>query len=86
MQPIDDWADINKVVDGETGCLAALAKLKRDNPHIKTIVSIGGGSHSKEFPALAASLEATQNFAIQVRDFCDRHQIYGVDKIGRAHV
>lgn len=40
-------------VDGEKGCLAAVAKLKAENPHIKTIVSIGGGGSSNEFPGLA---------------------------------
>lgn len=68
-----------KEVDGEKGALAALAKLKRNNPKLKTIVSIGGGTGSKEFPALAASRDARETFARQVRQFCDRHEIDGVD-------
>lgn len=59
--------------------MAALAKLKSENPHIKTIVSIGGGSSSKEFPALAENETARQNFAQQARDFCDTHHFDGVD-------
>lgn len=79
LRAIDDWADNDKVVDGEKGCLAAIAKLKSENPHIKTIVSIGGGSSSKEFPALAKSQEARQIFAQQMKAFCDAHQLDGVD-------
>ncbi|KAL7905404.1 glycoside hydrolase family 18 protein [Trichoderma velutinum] len=75
----DEHADMVKEVDGEKGALAALAKLKRNNPRLKTIVSIGGGTGSKEFPALAASRDARETFAWQVRQFCDRHEIDGVD-------
>lgn len=79
LQAIDDWADNEKMVDGEKGCLAAIAKLKSQHPHIKTLVSIGGGSSSKEFPALAASKTARQTFARQIKEFCDAHQFDGVD-------
>ncbi|OPB40957.1 GH18, chitinase [Trichoderma guizhouense] len=75
----DEHADMVKEVDGEKGALAALAKLKRNNPKLKTIVSIGGGTGSKEFPALAASRDARETFARQARQFCDRHEIDGVD-------
>ncbi|KAF6520139.1 hypothetical protein HZS61_016556 [Fusarium oxysporum f. sp. conglutinans] len=79
LRSIDDWGDNNKVVDGEKGCLAALRKLKGQHPHIKTLVSIGGGSSSKEFPALAASKAARQTFARQIKEFCDAHHFDGVD-------
>ncbi|KAF4985481.1 hypothetical protein FGRMN_11188 [Fusarium graminum] len=79
LRAIDEWADNDKVVDGEKGCLAAVAKLKSQHPHIKTLVSIGGGSSSKEFPALAASKDARQTFARQIREFCIAHCFDGVD-------
>ncbi|KAF4454712.1 hypothetical protein F53441_2790 [Fusarium austroafricanum] len=79
LRSIDDWADNTKVIDGEKGCLAALAKLKSQHSHIKTLVSIGGGSSSKEFPALAASKGARQTFAHQIKEFCDAHHFDGVD-------
>ncbi|KAF5020365.1 hypothetical protein F66182_7614 [Fusarium sp. NRRL 66182] len=79
LRAIDEWADNDKVVDGEKGCLAAVAKLKSQNPHIKTIVSIGGGSSSKEFPALAANKGARQAFARQLKAFCIAHCFDGVD-------
>ncbi|KAF5689185.1 chitinase 1 [Fusarium circinatum] len=79
LRSIDDWADNNKAVDGEKGCLAALRKLKDQHPHVKTLVSIGGGSSSKEFPALAASKAARQTFAREMKEFCDAHHFDGVD-------
>ncbi|KAI9158907.1 Chitinase 1 [Paramyrothecium foliicola] len=75
----DEWADFDKKVDDEKGCLAALAKLKRQNPHIKTIVSLGGGTGSKTFPALAASSAARRTLAAQTREFCDKYGLDGVD-------
>ncbi|CEF79098.1 hypothetical protein FGSG_04143 [Fusarium graminearum PH-1] len=79
FQAIDDWADNEKMVDGEKGCLAAISKLKSQHPHIKTLVSIGGGSSSKEFPALAANKTARQTFARRISEFCVTHQFDGVD-------
>ena len=58
---------------------AALAKLKRENPHLKTLISIGGGSGSAEFPVLAADAQARQRFAQAVRAFVDAHEFDGVD-------
>ncbi|KAF4982658.1 hypothetical protein FZEAL_1765 [Fusarium zealandicum] len=85
LRALDEWADNDKVVDGEKGCLAAIAKLKNENPHIKTILSIGGGSSSKEFPTLAESEEARQTFAQQAKEFCDAHQFDGVDSESDPH-
>ncbi|KAF5243446.1 hypothetical protein FAUST_2802 [Fusarium austroamericanum] len=79
LRAIDDWADNEKMVDGEKGCLAAISKLKSQHPHIKTLVSIGGGSSSKEFPALAANKTARQTFARRISEFCVTHQFDGVD-------
>ncbi|CAM1510175.1 Fc.00g005100.m01.CDS01 [Cosmosporella sp. VM-42] len=79
LRRLDEWADNDKEVDGVKGCLAALAKLKSENPHIKTIASIGGGSSSKEFPKLSASREARETFAREAREFCDRYSLDGVD-------
>ncbi|KAL7818016.1 glycoside hydrolase family 18 protein [Trichoderma aethiopicum] len=76
---IDEHADVVKDVDGEKGALAALAQLRRNHPRLKTIVSIGGGTASKEFPALAASSAAREIFAKQARDFSDRHGLDGID-------
>lgn len=78
-QPVDDWADNNVDADGEKGCLAALAKLKRQHPHLKTILSLGGATASQEFPALAANPQARETLATQCRAFLDRHDMDGID-------
>ncbi len=70
-------------VDGTLGCLAALALLKQANPHIKTLLSIGGGTGSKEFPAVAVSPSLRAAFARSARQWVDRHSFDGIDsKIG----
>lgn len=56
-----------------------MAKLKRENPHVKTVVSVGGGSGSAEFPKLAASSSARKTFGKEARDFCDRYGFDGID-------
>lgn len=78
-QLLDEWGDLKKDVDDSRGCLAALSRLKKDQPHLKTLISVGGGSGSKEFPVLAASEETRRKFAEQIRDFCCMHQFDGVD-------
>ncbi|KAH6976085.1 glycoside hydrolase superfamily [Ilyonectria sp. MPI-CAGE-AT-0026] len=79
LRALDEWADNDKEVDGVKGCLAAVAQLKRQNPHIKTIVSIGGGASSKEFPKLAESESARCTFASEIREFCEKHELDGAD-------
>ncbi|KAM0276908.1 hypothetical protein ACHAQH_006280 [Verticillium albo-atrum] len=79
LRAIDEWADTGVDADGEKGCLAALAKLKRSNPHLKTLVSIGGGTGSAQFPAMAANPQARETFAREIRAFVERHELDGVD-------
>ncbi|KAL2760940.1 glycoside hydrolase family 18 protein [Sodiomyces alcalophilus JCM 7366] len=79
LRPLDDWADNSVDVDDEKGCLAALAKLKRNNPHLRTLLSVGGASASAEFPALAANPEARETFARACRAFVDEHEMDGID-------
>ncbi|OAA46867.1 Glycoside hydrolase, subgroup, catalytic core [Metarhizium rileyi] len=79
LQCIDEWADLHKPVDGQQGCLAALAELKRKNAHLKTLVSFGGANSSAEFAELAAGEISRQTFARQARVFCDDHGLDGID-------
>ncbi|TQN69136.1 Chitinase 1 [Colletotrichum shisoi] len=79
LRLIDDWADTQILVDGTTGCLSALANLKASRPNIRTLVSVGGGGGSAEFPALAASPAARARFAKEIKSFCDKYQLNGVD-------
>ncbi|KAK3376924.1 glycoside hydrolase superfamily [Lasiosphaeria ovina] len=75
----DERADIVVPVDGEKGGLAALAKAKRENPHIRTLISVGGGSGSAEFPALAGNPQARAKFATEVEEFVAKWSFDGVD-------
>ncbi|KAF4119729.1 chitinase [Geosmithia morbida] len=76
---LDEFGDLKKEVDGEAGCLRALAKLKRNHRHLKTVVSLGGGSGSAEFPKLAAGEESRTTFAKEARKFCDLYDFDGID-------
>lgn len=79
LKLIDDWADTQIPVDGTKGCLSATAKLKASKPSIRTLVSVGGGTGSAEFPALAANPTARARFAKEIKAFCDKWQLNGVD-------
>ncbi|KAI5860562.1 glycoside hydrolase family 18 protein [Durotheca rogersii] len=76
---LDEFGDSQKPVDGEQGCLRALAKLKRATPGLKTLVSIGGGGGSAEFPLVAADPACLQTFARSCRMFVDEFEFDGVD-------
>ncbi|KAH8844626.1 hypothetical protein MCOR27_003483 [Pyricularia oryzae] len=79
LKHFDEYADLQIEADGVTGCLAAVRKLKHQNPHLKTIVSLGGGSGSAEFPALATNPRARDTLARATRQFVDQHGFDGVD-------
>lgn len=66
-------------VDGVLGCLAALARLRLANPHLKTMMSVGGGSGSAAFSALAATPAGRANFARSAREWVDRYSFDGID-------
>ncbi|KAL0931334.1 glycosyl hydrolase family 18 [Colletotrichum truncatum] len=79
LETTDNHADRVLDVDGSKGGLAALAKVKADNPGLKTLFSVGGANNSKEFPAMAANAEARTRFAREVKIFADEHNFNGVD-------
>ncbi|CAG8974283.1 hypothetical protein HYALB_00010351 [Hymenoscyphus albidus] len=76
---LDKHADTEREVDGEKGCLAALAKLKLQKPNLKTLLSVGGGSGSANFPIFAATSTGRENFARTSREFIDRFSLDGID-------
>ncbi|KAI0846247.1 glycoside hydrolase family 18 protein [Daldinia vernicosa] len=79
LKLLDEFADLTKDVDGEKGCIRALAKLKQQKPDLKTLVSIGGGSGSAEFPAMAADSTRRSTFARSCKEFVEQYQFDGVD-------
>ncbi|KAI2470544.1 glycoside hydrolase family 18 protein [Annulohypoxylon bovei var. microspora] len=79
LQFLDEFADVSKPVDGESGCLRALAKLKSQKPSLKTLISVGGGSGSAEFAGVAADPGRRAAFARSCRQFVDRFALDGVD-------
>ena len=79
LRSLDEYADDQIPTDGTKGCISALVNLKKLSPHLRALVSIGGGSGSKEFPALAAHEASRVRFARACKEFIDRHGLDGVD-------
>ena len=58
---------------------AELRKLKQSNPHLKTLISVGGWDYSTYFSDVAASASAREVFAQSCVDFIVEHGFDGVD-------
>lgn len=79
-QHVDEYADLQIEVDGKLGCLAALASQRAQFPHLKIILSIGGGGEgSANFAAVAASATARMAFAQSAKEFVERFEFNGID-------
>ncbi|KAJ6010050.1 hypothetical protein N7499_004547 [Penicillium canescens] len=76
---LDEHADTQIRVDGESGCLNAFKKLKKENPHLKIILSVGGSSGSSTFPAFAAQEASRRTFASTSRQVVERYGFDGID-------
>ncbi|KAH8780442.1 glycoside hydrolase superfamily [Hyaloscypha finlandica] len=79
LRLLGEEAETQLTVDGEQGCFAALAKLKRQNPHIETLLSVGGVSGSASFPAVAASFQGRESLARTAREFVERFALNLID-------
>lgn len=80
----DPWADIQYRDDWQTekpfyGHFGKLVELKKQHPHIKTLISIGGWTLSSKFSEMAESPVARKNFAKKCVDFCLTYGFDGVD-------
>ncbi|KAI9759637.1 MAG: Vacuolar protein sorting-associated protein 53 [Chaenotheca gracillima] len=76
----DLWADVQIPVDGQCGCLLALVSFKQQYPHLKIILSIGGGGPgSQNMSIVAASRTARQNFAVSALDLVTNYGLDGID-------
>lgn len=76
----DDWADDKLEVNGQQGCLRACTALRREHPHLKVILSIGGGGKGGEhFACVASDPKKRANFATTARELCDHYSLDGID-------
>lgn len=70
----------DKLNDNENlGVFGQLRNLKKQYPHIKTLISIGGWAGSQNFCAVAAESEKRERFAKSACDFILRHGFDGID-------
>ena len=68
------------MVDGTNGCLNALNALKQHQPHLKVILSIGGGGPgSAPFAEVASNRTTRDTFAISARALVDEYGLDGID-------
>ena len=76
-RPHDVWADAGAYDDVQSkigGNFAKLIELKKQFPHLKILLSIGGGTYNKNFIALAQDHKKLMNFAqscVNMLDFYD---------------
>ncbi|KAI9806807.1 MAG: hypothetical protein M1833_002464 [Piccolia ochrophora] len=75
----DQWADSQMAVDGQRGCLGSFAALKQQHPHLKLILSIGGGNGSEHFAAVASHYSRREKFGGTARALVDHCGLDGID-------
>lgn len=81
----DEWAAIQKPFGDDTwetplkGHFGQLIKYKKQYPHVKTLISVGGWSESKYFSDVALTDESRSLFADSCVDFIRMYQFDGVD-------
>lgn len=81
----DPWIDTGKQFPGDTwdqpiaGNIHQLNKLKQANPHLKTIISVGGWTWSNRFSDVAASQVTRETFANSAVDFLRKFNFDGID-------
>jgi chitinase len=67
-------------IEGTPGALNDLAKIKSENKHIKTVLSVGGGGEASSiFAQIARDPKLCQAFANSARQFLDKYSLNGID-------
>jgi chitinase len=66
-------------VDGATGCLGSLLRLKQEHAYLKLVLSIGGGAASHNFAVVAASAATRDNFGRSARGLVEASGFDGID-------
>jgi len=76
------WVDSEVEVDGTNGCLGSFALIKARYPHLKVLLSVGGGGNgSLFFSSVAASNVKRQQFASSCRLLVERYGLDGIDSM-----
>ncbi|KAF4467854.1 chitinase [Fusarium albosuccineum] len=75
----DEWADAGAQVDGVQGGLGSLMHLKQKHPHLRVVLSIGGGNSSEVFPIVASNTLLRDNFARSARGLVEASGLDGID-------
>nr|ABO15008.1 chitinase [Bacillus amyloliquefaciens] len=81
----DPWIDVQKSNHGDTwdepirGNFKQLLKLKKNHPHLKTFISVGGWSWSNRFSDVAADPQQRENFAASAVNFLRKYGFDGID-------
>jgi len=73
------------LVDGTNGCLRACTALRKRNPALKVILSIGGGggNASQNFASVSANANSTQMFTKSARAIVDHYDLDGLDSASK---
>lgn len=82
----DPWADTEKPFPGDctsNGCLKGnfnqLKKLKKANPHLRTLISVGGWTWSGQFSDIALTASSRAKFADSAVQFIRKYGFDGLD-------
>ena len=82
----DPYADIDRFYPGDSwdpdslrGSFHQLQILKRNHPHLRTLISVGGWTGSGSFSDVALTPESREQFAMSCVDFVSRYGFDGVD-------
>ena len=81
----DSWADVEKPFPGDIagqpfkGNFYQLKKLKGQNPHLKTLISVGGWTWSEKFSDVALTEQSRTIFAQSCLQFILKYGFDGVD-------
>lgn len=82
----DPWADTEKTFPGDAtspgtlhGNFGQLLKLKQRDPHLKTLISVGGWTWSSQFSNIAKTQQSRDLFVSSALNFIEKYGFDGID-------
>ncbi|KHJ30218.1 putative sporulation-specific chitinase [Erysiphe necator] len=75
----DEDVDLRMSVDGTSGCINSLMRLKKQYYYLKVILSIGGANGSQNFSSVASNAAYRDNFARTARGLVEGLGFDGID-------